>query len=336
MSSARFSGVMASGLLFAPACFHPNYDHPTCGPNGECPSGLGCSPQRVCEEDGGAGAKLPDASSPDASSICDPTGTFDAPVPLASLNTANSESTPRLTADELELFFKSDQGMNVNIYTAQRSTTSRPFDAPIALTKVNTAADDGNPSLSSDGLMLFFESNRVSGEGYHLYVSVRTSRVGEFSAPSEVANVNSAAVTDYDAQPFVTADGQELWFISTRTGGLGGFDIYRAVWSGSNFANAAAITALNSNVNDHLPTLSADKLTIYFASDRSGGKGGFDIWTAHRSTTTGGFPAPTLVAELNSNANETVGWLSPDNCRLYFSSDVAGTSDLYVAVRHPM
>jgi hypothetical protein len=48
-----------------------------------------------------------------------------------------------------------------------------------------------------------------------------------------VANVNSAAVTDYDGQPFVTADGQELWFSSSRAGGLGAEDIYRAVWTGS-------------------------------------------------------------------------------------------------------
>jgi len=39
---------------FIPACFHPNYDHPRCGPNGECPSGLTCSPQSICE--GGANA----------------------------------------------------------------------------------------------------------------------------------------------------------------------------------------------------------------------------------------------------------------------------------------
>src|SRR5262249_35417834 len=38
-------------FAFVPACFHPSYDHPTCGPNGECPSGLTCSAQLVCEPD---------------------------------------------------------------------------------------------------------------------------------------------------------------------------------------------------------------------------------------------------------------------------------------------
>jgi len=107
--------------------------------------------------------------------------------------------------------------------------------------------------------MLFFASNRVFGEGCHIYVSTRTSRVGELGAPSEVANVNSATVTDNDIDPFVTADGQELWFARSKE--LGNHSIYRAVWDGSSFANVAAITAPNSGADDLLPTLSADKRT---------------------------------------------------------------------------
>ena len=153
-----------------------------------------------------------------------------------------------------------------------------------------------------------------------------------FGAPSEVANVNSTTVTDDDGEPFVTADGQELWFVSTR----GGTDVYRAVWNGSSFANVAAVTALSSNAYDFLPVLSADKLTVYLSSNRPDGKGSYDIWTAHRSTTSDGFPAPRLVPELNSSATDYVGWLSPDNCRIYFSSDVAGTPYIYIATRHPL
>jgi hypothetical protein len=186
-----------------------------CGPNGECPSGLRCSPQEICEKDGAKqldaslpdaslpDASLPDASLPDASPSCDPTGTFDTPVPLTGFNTMIN-GTPRLTADELELYFSASG----NVYRAQRSTTSEPFGAPIALSSVNTAANEDTPGVSSDGLMLFFSSNRVSGQGYELYVSTRTSRAVEFNAPSQVANVNSATTTVLDVHPFMTADGR--------------------------------------------------------------------------------------------------------------------------------
>lgn len=288
---------------------------------------------------GSVSDKQSDASVPSVSSICDPTGAFDAPVRITEIE-SSSGGVPRLTADELEIFFHgvvSTMGtVDGNIYRAERSTTGRPFGEPIALTKVNTTSNEFNASVSSDGLMLFFESDRTSGEGNHLYVSTRTARVGEFGAPSEVANINSPTVTDGDDQPFVTADGQELWFTSTRTGGLGVEDIYHAVWNGSGFANVAAITALSSSAADWLPTLSADKLTVYLSSNRPGGKGSFDIWTAHRSTTSDGFPPPTPVPEINSSANDYVGWLSPDNCRLYFSSEIPSAPGLYVATRHPL
>jgi hypothetical protein len=39
----------AAWLAVVSACFHPSYDHPACGPNGECPSGLTCSARLICE-----------------------------------------------------------------------------------------------------------------------------------------------------------------------------------------------------------------------------------------------------------------------------------------------
>lgn len=160
---------------------------------------------------GDAGYKQSDASVPDASAICDPTGTFEAPVHLAEFDTVDVPGPPRLTADELELYFTEHIGTaDADLYRAQRSATDQPFGTPIALTQVNSTVADDNPSVTSDGLTLFFESTRLSGSVAKLFVSTRPSRVGEFGAPSEVANVNSTTVTDNDAQPFVTADGQEL------------------------------------------------------------------------------------------------------------------------------
>jgi hypothetical protein len=48
-------------FVLLPACFHPSYDHPRCGPQGECPSGLTCSAELICEAPGGT---------PDAPSTC--------------------------------------------------------------------------------------------------------------------------------------------------------------------------------------------------------------------------------------------------------------------------
>lgn len=47
--SARFSGVVVIGMMVTAACFSPSFDRPTCGPNGECPSGMICDAQSACE-----------------------------------------------------------------------------------------------------------------------------------------------------------------------------------------------------------------------------------------------------------------------------------------------
>lgn len=173
---------------------------------------------------GGTGAEQSDAGVPGNGTMCDPMAKFDVPVLLAGFNKPRVYGLPRLTADELELYLYlydydpiTQQDLKTNIFRAQRSTVSQSFGAPIALTPVNTSAYELSPSVSSDGLMLFFASDRSKGS--HLYVSTRTSRVSEFDAPSEVANVDSAMVTGNESDPFLTADGQELWFVSDPSKG---------------------------------------------------------------------------------------------------------------------
>lgn len=292
-----------------------------------------------CTEFENPGAGTPGSGpAPDNGPMCDPMARFDAPVPATGVPFGGS-----FTADELEVYFTGsvkDPNTNQyddNIYMRQRSTISQPFGASIAITGVSTLMDERAPSVRGDGLMLFFEAGNTERGDLHLYMSTRRSRDGEFGVPAFIPNVNSTARSgDSDTDPFVTADGKELWFTSYRSAGLGSTDIYRAIWNGSFFANVSNITVLNSDSEDYRPLLSANILTIYFTSYRMGGKGKYDIWTAHRRTTSDEFPAPSPVLELNSSGSEFAYWLSPDNCRLYFGSDVSGTFDLYVATRHPL
>ena len=96
------------------------------------------------------------------------------------------------------------------------------------------------------------------------------------------------------------------------------------------------VTELSSTANDWQPQISGDGLTVVFASDRDGGKGGFDLWMAKRANATAPFSTPTALGELNTNAADFAGWLSADGCRIWFSSnrvDAGGNSSLYYAER---
>ena len=52
------------------------------------------------------------------------------------------------------------------------------------------------------------------------------------------------------------------------------------------------LSGLNSSDSDLSPFVSADGLSLYFATTRPGGLGGEDLWVARRSSTTNDFGAP--------------------------------------------
>lgn len=89
---------------------------------------------------------------------------------------------------------------------------------------VNSAADDGQPNLSRDGLELYFYSNRVvegAMGGADIYVATRSSAHHPWSDPVNLGpNVNSDAG---ETRPSLSWDGTQLYFgkgdiyVTTRT-----------------------------------------------------------------------------------------------------------------------
>lgn len=153
------------------------------------------------------------------------------------------------------------------------------------------------------------------------------------------ATVNASDVSKNDFQPSLSADGAELWFVSSRASAVSadGSNLWHASSTGAAFGPPVEATELNSAANDRRPVLSADRLTIYWSSDRAdpGAEGGFDVWTAHRNAVSDRFSQLHLVDEVNTMANENVSTLSADQCRLYMYSDASGTNEVLVAVRAP-
>ena len=91
------------------------------------------------------------------------------------------------------------------------------------------------------------------------------------------------------------------------------------------FSSPRSLTQLNSPDNQWSPSISGDDLTLYWASNRSGGKGGYDIWTASRPSVTAEFGAPTNLGEVNTSDDEAEPAISADGRELYVyrSSDTS-------------
>jgi hypothetical protein len=150
---------------------------------------------------------------------------WQSPVPLGpGVNTADAEGGPAYFENRKrglpQLFFNSLRpGSALNdIYVADA------FGAAVPVNELNSPGTDADPSITADGLEIFFHSNRTGSAGTDLYSSVRRSVLEPWSTPEPVGpGVNTAGSENLSA---ISPDGETLFFTSTRDGGLGSNDIY--------------------------------------------------------------------------------------------------------------
>jgi hypothetical protein len=286
--------------------------------------------------DGGQWADAGAGTGSDAAPPCDTSKPFGALVALAELNTEADDWAEHLSADELTIAFASKRGTDggaAELWIAGRGARTAPFDPPIRVSFAGLGVNTWDPALSPDGLTLYFVSDPNAIDA--IYVATRSDTSAAFGTPTPVSALDTAG-SIYD--PCVTLDGAEMWLTSNRAD-AGTRDIYRSTITPQGFGVPVAETEVNSGTSEQKPGLTADRLTLFWASVRGdgGAKADYDIWAARRTSVSAPFGELAPVDELNSASNDLTGWVSADGCRLYVSSDRpdagAGGLDMYVAER---
>lgn len=190
--------------------------------------------------------------------------------------------------------------------------------------EINSEGPDYNPFVSSDETTLIFTTRRDVGSSYIEFdgyyssdVMVSTYDGNRFTKARELSTLNSK----YNEQcTGISHDGQTMFFYSDRiqTGEL--FTVPR---SGNTFGRKKLIEviqeekALESSVS-----VSPDGNTLIYASNRSGGKGGLDLYMIRKLPFGNNMWAePQAIAALNTPGNEDFPSFSEDGQTIYFSSN---------------
>ena len=140
------------------------------------------------------------------------------------------------------------------------------------------------------------------------FPGAEASNASEWSFPVNLGSVVNSAFSDFAPHP--SADGLSLYFTSTRTDSRGGEDLWVSQRPSRDDPWDVPLNlgaAINTEFNERSPALSHNGHLLFFATDRPGGSGGFDIWISWRADTQDdlAWQAPVnLGTGINSSATD--------------------------------
>ena len=200
---------------------------------------------------------------------------------------------------------------------------ARSFEALLARFPRSNRADEIDGSLSADGHLYFYSDRPGGSGGYDLYRAPFQPEGDEFGEAINLGPLVNSPFNDYD--PFVSRDGQRLFFSSNRHSGGSeeDYDLYVAVREADGSWGPPQRLPFNTTANEWEPALSADGLSLYFSSNRGGGVGGYDLWVSHFRE--GRWQEPVnLGPDINTSADELDPAVSEDGTEMLFGSNRDG------------
>lgn len=276
-------------------------------------------------------------------------GPWSQPVNLSVLNSPYADNQPTLSRDQRSLYFASPRpgGLGGNdIWVSRRASLDGPWGNPENLgAPVNTSANDQGPTLSPDGLLLFFHSNRPGGHGgQDIYVAHRTHVHDDFDWGTPVNLGSDVNTTSAEAGPMLlqAVEQARINFYFFRGPPATDGDIFSAALSrtGETLGAASPVSELNFaavGVVDARATVRADGKEVLFFSTRPGGFGLADLYVATRQTIHSPWSTPAnLGPSINTDFTDTQPSLSLDAEVLLFSSDRPGglgDTDIWISMR---
>lgn len=193
----------------------------------------------------------------------------------------------------------------------QWNSTPEPWDKS---GKINTAVNEGEPSFTPDGNMVFFTRCDIRENTTSLcriYSSTRTPETLDKKGKKGTAKKKTLKkTTKKKGKKGKDIDDEQPAEMEQPTEQKAG------EWSEPVYVH------LGDTAYSYLyPAITSDGLTLYFTSDMPGGFGEYDIWRATRKSTADDFGRPVnLTSVVNTPGKEMMPVLRNDSL-LYFSSD---------------
>jgi len=193
------------------------------------------------------------------------------------INTTGNQRVVNTTFDGSLIICK-DDGNDENLYLS--SLVNGEWKSPQYWgSGVNGVADETSASITNDGRILYFVSNREGGfGGSDIYKCIKLPN-GKWG-PAQ--NLGATINTKYDEDGvFVNPNGREIFFSSQGYKSMGGYDIFSSIIDPENGFLSVPLSVgypINTTGDDLFFKIDKDGKTAYLSSDRTNGLGSMDIY----------------------------------------------------------
>lgn len=256
------------------------------------------------------------------------------------INTDMDEYFPALTADDKQcLFTRSLRSSDVPGFQNEDlfiSVKERGVWQPaISVKEINSPGNEGAPTLSADGTIMFFvscanqfgEYSTDDRKGYGSCDIFYAQKVnGRWTrARNAGPAINSS---HWETQPSFSSDGKTLYFIRgiVNRGSIKEQDIYYStIGSDGKFSQAVKLSdVVNTPYKEESVFIHPDNQTLYFSSEGHPGMGGLDIFMTKRQQSGEWSKPVNLGYPINSHLDDISLLVEPSGEYAMFASDRSG------------
>lgn len=182
-----------------------------------------------------------------------------------------------------------------------------------------------NPTFNEEGDMMLFSVCDYYNS-YSITCKIYMAKVDTLGNISQIQKlpetINSSGANTSHPSLDESGDKPTLYFSSTRVGGKGGTDVWKAEMNDDgSFRTPMNITAINTTADELTPFYHNATKTLYFSSNGRNGFGDHDIYRLESNSK----EPINLGDKTNSSYNDVHYFLSPNGAEGYFSSNRPGS-----------
>ncbi|MEX1003524.1 MAG: OmpA family protein [Crocinitomicaceae bacterium] len=205
-------------------------------------------------------------------------GKWQKPNPIkGDVNTEKDDISNNFSYDGTKLLIsKVNDAGNFDIY--ETFLKGANWSEPVSFSRnINLRTDDIYASYNYNDKLIYYSKSSASN-GYEIMVSgVMNRRLREYGLP----NREMAASSNFNDGPiYLHPDGKTMYFASEGHNSMGGYDIFVSTKEKTGYWSKPVNLGypINTPSDDFFFAATANGKFAYIASNREGGKGGFDLY----------------------------------------------------------